>query len=429
MRTWTPALIGLGLAAAVSATAEPIIMNDVTYDSWQAYTSSEEFRTLERRCGSRFSPDEVDLSRGAAADCAYTSTNPLAEYDPGAPFIIDVVFHVITTSGGTGNVTDALIHSQIDILNEDYQALAGTNGANGNDAAIEFRLATVDPDGDPTDGITRSANTTWYNDGGSYWNTLAWDPDRYVNVYTNSAGGYLGYVPQLPQGGIVGSNSDRIVVLWSSVGRNAPIGSPYNQGRTLTHEMGHYLGLWHPFDNGCDGFNCYTSGDYICDTNEVSSPTFGCPASRITCGEQAPKENYMEYSDDLCMELFTVEQVRRIRCTLQYWRPNLSSSPLVGVAENVAGTTNFLAQNEPNPFGAGTRIRFQLPSATPVSLRVMDVTGRTVRTLFTGPREAGSHTVSWDGRDEARNPVAAGVYFYRLQTDRGSETRRMVKLD
>jgi len=429
MRNWTTVFIGLGLAAAVSASAEPIVLNGVTYDSWQAYTSSEEFRALELRCGSRFNADEIDLSRGAAADCAYTSTNPLAEYDPGAPYVLTLVFHVITTNGGSGNVSDALIHSQVDILNEDYQAMAGTNGANGNDAAIQFQLATVDPNGNPTTGITRSANTTWYNDGGSYWNTLAWDPDRYVNVYTNSCGGYLGYVPQLPQGGIVGSNADRIVVLWSAVGRNAPIGPPYDQGRTLTHEMGHYLGLWHPFDNGCDGANCYTSGDLICDTNQVSSPTFGCPVSRITCGEQAPKENYMEYSDDLCMELFTVEQVRRMRCTLQYWRPNLSTSPLTGVAEDVAGTTHFLAQNEPNPFGAGTRIRFQLPSSTPVSLRVLDVTGRTVRTLFSGPREAGSHSVSWDGRDEARNPVAAGVYFYRLQTDRGSETRRMVKLD
>ncbi|MHC5002024.1 MAG: M43 family zinc metalloprotease, partial [Planctomycetota bacterium] len=174
----------------------------------------------------------------------------------------------------------------------------------------------------PTTGITYSNNTSWFNDNGSYWNQLAWDTSRYMNIYTNNAGGALGYVPDLPQGGIVGSNEDRVVILWSAFGRNAPIGPPFNQGRTLTHEVGHYLGREHTFNGGCGSASaCYTSGDLICDTTPQSSPTDGCSGS--SCGSPDPIHNYMDYSDDLCMWEFTAEQARRMRCTLEHYRPQL----------------------------------------------------------------------------------------------------------
>jgi len=439
MRSWLSALVvatilpGAVCAAPASpASSAPIEIGGETWASWHDYVTSEAFVDGGRRCGTRPAGGTDEILRGAASDCALNSTNPLPEYDPGAPFVLTLVFHVITATNGNGNVTDALIESQVDILNEDYLAMAGTNGGNGNDAAIQFRLATEDPDGNPTNGITRTVNNSWYNDAGTYYNTLAWDPARYVNVYTNSAGGYLGYVPDLPQSGtLVGTNADRIVVLWSAVGRDAPIGPPYDQGRTLTHEMGHYLGLWHTFANGCGSVGaCYTSGDRICDTDPESSPTYGCPTSLVTCGYPVPKENYMDYSDDLCMEWFTTEQVRRMRCTLQYWRPDLSPAGAVGANEPfAAGAIRLLGQNRPNPFGTDTRIAYDLPRSGPVSLRVLDVAGRTVRTLVSGVREAGTHGVAWDGRDAAGAPVAAGVYFYRLQAPGGAETRRMVKLD
>ena len=106
-------------------------------------------------------------------------------------------------------VSLAQVQSQIDVLNEDFLALAGSNGADGTDIQIQFYLAEVDPNGNATNGVTYSNNTSWYNDSGSYWNSLAWDTNRYLNIYTNSAGGFLGYVPDLPQGGIAGSNSAR----------------------------------------------------------------------------------------------------------------------------------------------------------------------------------------------------------------------------
>ena len=89
-----------------------------------------------------------------------------------------------------------------------------------------------------------------------------------------------------------------------TVGRNAPL-APYNQGRTGTHEVGHYLGLYHTFQNGCGGSNCYASGDRICDTNAESQPEYNCPNNSSSCGSTDPVRNYMNYSTDTCMNNFT----------------------------------------------------------------------------------------------------------------------------
>jgi len=304
-----------------------IIIDGHTYNSWDAVADSGYYQQLGTKCG--IDPvmfealDDLVNTAGSPSDCSFSTTNPAPEYDPSVEkYRIPVVVHIIQSTNGTGSMTDARVQSQIDVLNEDFLAIAGSNGAPGTDSQIEFYLATTDPNGNPTTGITRSTNNTWFNDGGGYYNTLAWDTNRYLNIYTNQASGALGYVPDLPQGGIVGSNADRVVVLYSTFGRNAPF-SPFNLGRTGTHEVGHYLGLYHTFNGGCAGGNCYTRGDRICDTNDESSPTFGCPGSRTSCGSQAPLDNYMDYSDDRCMEKFTPEQSNRMRCTLINYRPNL----------------------------------------------------------------------------------------------------------
>lgn len=418
----------LCLAAVAPAFAEPVEVNGHVFDSWQDFAKSEYFLENGLRCGTV--PDDSFVQQGFdAGDCAYGSTNPDPMYDPGTPFAVNVVFHLITNTSGTqGFVPDNLVYEQMDVINEDFQAIFGSNGQNGNDASIVFQLATVDPGGSPTTGITRHANTTWFNDGGSYYNSIAWDTNEYVNVYSNLASGSLGYVPNLPQGGIVGSNADRVVVLWSTVGADAPFGPPYHLGRTLTHELGHYFGLHHTFSGGCASVaNCYNNGDRICDTNPEASPTGGCPGSRITCSLPAPFDNYMDYSDDICMEQFTVEQVRRMRCTVEFWRPDLQIG-VVGVNEFASAPgARLLHANRPNPFGLGTEIRFDLPRSGEATLRIVDVTGRSVRTLASGYHRSGPHHATWDGLAESGAPAVAGVYFYRLETAAGTETRRMVK--
>ncbi|HMB70740.1 MAG TPA: M43 family zinc metalloprotease, partial [bacterium] len=388
------------------------------------------FRALGLRCAT---PDlDPTFWEDAPGDCTLGSTTINSIYEPFNGLIqIPVVVHIIMNTTGSGVISDALVQSQIDILNEDYLALTGTNGENGTYGAIQFELATEDPLGNPTTGIMRYNNTTWYNDSGSYWLSIEWDPTRYINVYTNSAGGALGYVPAIPQAGVAGNSGDRIVVLYSAFGRNAPIGAPYDQGRTLTHEMGHYLGLLHTFSSGCQPVaNCYNNGDLICDTNAEQSPVFGCPGSISSCSTPNPYHNYMDYSDDLCMEEFTPEQVNRMRCTLENWRPDLplSAGPVGVETVAAARSAGMLRQNVPNPFSPVTTIAFDLPVAGNATLRVLDVAGRTVRTLADGTYSAGRHDVTWNGTDDAAGSVAAGVYFYRLETSAGTETRRMVKM-
>ena len=244
-----------------------IIIDGITYTSWDEVAQSGYFHDDHTRCNAHPSGDDVVL-RGAPTDCNFSRTNIEAQYEPDQGLLrIPVVVHVIQTSSGTGFISESRVQSQIDILNEDFLAMTGTNGEDGDDAQIEFFLATEDPNGNPTNGITYSTNNSWFNDSGAYYNTLAWDTDRYLNIYTNSAGGALGYVPDLPQGGIVGSSSDRVVILYSTFGENAPL-SPFNLGRTATHEVGHYLGLYHTFSGGCGSTSsCATQGDRICDTN------------------------------------------------------------------------------------------------------------------------------------------------------------------
>ena len=332
------------LAAAPMALAEsetPIVIEGQSYVSWQDFVHTNDVegsdfrcRTPNREIRSILYPDRDPIfgetSFGDPADCTTSSTNPTSDYDPNVTYEVQVVVHILMDNAcSQGVISDEMVDSQILILNEDFQAIFGSNGAAGTNVNINFVLADTDPDGDPTTGITRTCNTTYFNDSGAYYNELNWDPHRYLNIYTNTASGALGYVPFLPMdsgGALVGTPADRVVNLWSAFGLNAPIGHPFDLGRTVTHEVGHYLGLEHTFSGGCgtsDPPGCYSSGDLICDTNAESSPHSGCNGADSSCGSPDPIDNYMDYSDDICMEMFTLEQARRMRCAIQSYRPDL----------------------------------------------------------------------------------------------------------
>ncbi len=315
------------------------------FQDWGEYTRSDFFELHGMRCASVAMPNFAGAD-GSTADCSSSFTNPAAEYAPSvALYRIPVVVHVLQANSGAGFVSDAMIESQIDVLNEDFLAIGGTLGAPGTDVQVEFFLATEDPAGNPTNGITRHVKTKWYNDSGNYANSVGWDTTRYLNIYTNTAGGSLGYAYVPSGGGIAGSSFDGVRILWTAFGRNAPIGAPYNLGRTATHEVGHWMGLYHTFDGGCaSASGCASNGDLICDTNPEGSPTPQGTCSKTTCSSPDPTDNYMDYSDDICMNKFTSNQARRMRCTLENFRADVintgpgNASPTVSINSPANGT-------------------------------------------------------------------------------------------
>lgn len=241
----------------------------------------------------------------------------------GAVRIIPVVFHVIHMYGEE-NISKAQIDDQIRVLNEDFRRLnadrSNTRAIFQGDAAdceIEFRLATIDPNGNCTNGVTRTYSTTTVETRDEVKSVIRWDNTKYLNVWvvksirpltSDQTGTTLGFA-YLPWS-LPGTNGvDGIVVRADFVGRIGT-SSLAKGGRTLTHEVGHYLGLAHPFQNGCGGSNCSTSGDRVCDTPPVASPSFGCNPGVNSCSNDNPDqvdqiENFMDYADGNCQNMFT----------------------------------------------------------------------------------------------------------------------------
>ncbi len=234
--------------------------------------------------------------------------------------IIPVVVHVIH-NGGTENISDAQIQSQIDVLNEDFRKIAGTNGdGNGVDTEIEFCLAKKTPDGKCTNGIVRiqsslSNHQTYQRS--QLKNLSYWDNTRYLNMYVvksiNGSSGILGY-SSFPGGP---PDEDGIVVRHNYFGRIGTAASTL--GRTTTHEIGHWFGLYHTFNGGCGADTC-ADGDYVCDTPPVANPNFGCPTIN-SCSNDFPDvndqvQNYLDYSDDACKSMFTNGQKSRMHASL-----------------------------------------------------------------------------------------------------------------
>ena len=300
-----------------------------TFESIEDFQTSEQFWDGGHRCATEHAINpEAMIVNGDAADCSFNFTHIDPRYNPDTVYTIPVVFHVIRRTDGQGHISESLLRSQIDVLNEDFRAMAGSNGAGGNDARIEFVLASQDPNGNPTTGINYHTNNQWFSDPGPGRHNpmkqqLNWDPSRYLNIYTNDSAGALGYAT-FPQQS-AGDYRDGVVLAWNTVGRNNPNGGQFNQGRTATHEVGHYFGLFHTFQDGCGSSNNpYGSGDRIADTPSHRNPDQSCQTRQSSCGTGAtPIHNYMNYSPDACMYEFTSEQINRMRCSLVNYRVDL----------------------------------------------------------------------------------------------------------
>jgi hypothetical protein len=210
---------------------------------------------------------------------------------------IQVYFHVINNGSGiaNGNIPDSQITAQIAILNAAY-------------AATPFRFNLV--------AVTRTTNSAWYTmSPGSTAEAQAKAALRVggagsLNIYSaNPGGGLLGWAT-FPQDYARSPANDGVVVLFASVPGGSAV--PYNEGDTGTHEVGHWLGLYHTFQGGCSA-----KGDLVGDTPAERSAAFGCPAGRDTCASRKtpgldPITNFMDYTDDYCMFEFSNLQSSRM---------------------------------------------------------------------------------------------------------------------
>ena len=280
-----------------------------------------------------------------------------------AIYTIPVVVHVVYRTTGQ-NISDAQIQSQIDVLNEDFgrtnpdtvntpvpfQSIAAATN-------FQFCLARRDPSGNLTNGIERRSTTTtsWstndnvkhYSNGG----LDAWDVNQYLNIWVCSiGGGILGY-GEFP--GTVHTNTYGVVIIFNSFGRVGLVSPPYNEGRTCTHEISHCFNLYHIW--GDDAGTCGGS-DQVADTPNQTDATYGCYTFPHTdaCSASSPGimyMNYMDYSDDACLNMFTRLQASRMYNSIHAYYPSLLSSSACqlpdGIDEDALSNLTFSVY--PNP--------------------------------------------------------------------------------
>lgn len=254
-----------------------------------------------------------------------------------------IVVHVMHNSvngtiGGdnNSNVTDEQIFSQIEVINEDFRRLPNTKGFNtnpiGTDTRLEYCLASIDPTGKPTTGINRvyystsSFNYLDLNEEIKLKKMSYWPSNKYINIWvTNFSNKVIASTTYPSLSGLEGLDQsetspelDGVLIDFRAFGRTGTAASPVQYGHTLTHELGHYFGLLHIWGDALCG------EDYISDTPPQSGSNIGlalnCPPTFSTCNKiktQDMSSNYMDYSPDVCLNTFTVQQAIRMRKAIQ----------------------------------------------------------------------------------------------------------------
>jgi hypothetical protein len=278
---------------------------------------------------------------------------------------IPVVVHVVYNNA-TQNISDAQIQSQINILNQDFRntntdnvptAVQNAFGGLRSDTQIEFCFAQRDPNGNPTNGITRTSTThaAFYLENDVKFTSTggrdAWDATKYLNLWVCDLGqDLLGYAQ--PPG--FDASTDGVVIRYNSFGNIGNVLAPYNKGRTATHEIGHWLGLRHIWG---DEPNC-AADDNVNDTPKQKDQNGGCPSfpqttqSGGSCSGTSPGSmfmNYMDYTDDACMYMFTNGQSILMNAALTGTRNSLLTSDGC-VPISTSGNLCDTLDNIPNVF-------------------------------------------------------------------------------
>ena len=341
-----------------------------------------------------------------------------------------------------------LAQKQIDILNADYNgnntdisnwASVSSNYPDTNTGSlnVQFVIATQNHPAE-TDLINGDLAVTFGSDfigSGDRFCTNGCNRDTtwngYINiVVTNISGGVLGFSPiggnpGIGQAVLIDNNAFGAALTPSPTSCTgfAP-SAPYNKGRTLTHELGHFFNLDHTFAS-CDGLNCANTGDRICDTPPTNQPRYDCNAADSppdpavsgqalsTCGELQLTMNYMDYVQDACMYMFTTGQATRMLSWYNTISPLLTTTALAN--------EEFL-ENEfslyPNPNKGSFTIEFK-ELANSFSVEVYDITGKTI---YENNYEQSSNLIQ---DINLQNPTS-GVYFINIKSDKGIVTKKLV---
>lgn len=330
---------------------------------------------------------------------------------------IPVVVHVVYNTSAQ-NISDALIYAQIDQLNKDYARLNSDASSTPSvfqgvaaNTNIQFCLAQRTPAGAATTGIVRKAttSTSFIDDDKVKFSAQggddAWDATKYLNLWVcNLGNSLLGYA-QFPGGS---ASTDGVVVLYSSVGSLSTPGSasPYNYGRTATHEVGHWLNLRHIWGDA----NC--GNDLVSDTPTQQTSNFGCPTfPHTTCSNGANGDmfmNYMDYTDDGCMNMFTAGQSTRMNA-------------LFATGGARVGLTTSLGCSAPSGTSCGTPTSLATASITSSSATiswaaVSGATGYTAQYRVVGAATWTNATVSGTSASLA-GLAAATNYQWQVQAN------------
>ena len=348
---------------------------------------------------------------------------------------IPVVVHVIykTTSQ---NISDTQVHSQIDILNKDY---GRTNTDTTHTPApfksqavntgIQFCLASRDVNGDWTNGIIRkqtSVTQFGVDDAMKFSSSEgddAWDPEKYFNIWVcNLDPSLVGYA-EFPYENSSPSSSYGVVINYLGFGKGGTAKPPYNLGRTATHEIGHCFNLEHIW--GDDGGDC-SATDYVDDTPDQSDYSIGCNTfpyvDACTSGNGIMFMNYMDYSDDVCMNMFTEGQANRMIAAINMYYPSLITSDGCQLPTTIK---EKLSEQQigtyPNPVSGILTMNINTISPADLQINIYNTVGEIVASSKAVSFTGGSITMDLSDRPN-------GLYFVRVMQESGSVTKKIILL-
>ena len=383
----------------------------------------------------RFEQSEARMLQEVLRQNALKAAGQISETDE-TEYVLPVVVHVVHNNGPE-NITDAHIQNAINYINNGFRkagAFAGAGTFPGANVKIQFCLASRDPNGNPTNGITRHVSAQYTSldmdteDEGMKSGT-SWDPLRYVNIWIvkeicsdGSCGETAGYAYFA---GAHGQTVDGVVNDYRYFGKNFTSGATDEQrAATPIHELGHYFNLFHTFEGGCPNANCLTNGDRVCDTppDNTNTATFPCSVVDNSCAtdnqDLSPnnpyttnvpdwKSNFMDYQGDACVVDFSPGQKTRMRAALTEIRNSLLlSEGCIPVTARDGGITAILRPTENGPCASPVA-----PVATLRNYGTSNLTSARLRLFVNGVLRDSTTFNGNLSRDQTANVTLPAVAF------------------